>query len=153
MTGEAERTARPTRYRVRNINLGSLSKFGCLLGVVVSCVPSLLVAAGALFAVRGIRRLLEGWQGVEIRILGQAIPIDVLALLNLGSLLHRAQMMESLSWALFFGLAVLGACLGGLVFLVVGDVAGWVYNLVASVSGGLEVELTEVRDSRGTGKG
>jgi hypothetical protein len=105
-----------------------------------------------LFTVRGIRRLLESWQGAEIRVLGQAIPINVLALLNLESLLQRAQTMESLSWALFFGLAVLGACLGGLVFLVVGDVAGWIYNLIASVSGGLEVELTEVSGPRGKGK-
>ena len=150
MAGKVERTARPTRYRIKSISVGSLSKFGCLLGVVVSCLPSLVMASGALFTVRGIRRLLESWQGAEIRILGQAIPINVLALLNLESLLQRAQMVESLSWALFFGLVLLGACLGGLIFLIVGDVAGWIYNLVASVSGGLEVELTEVSGPRGT---
>jgi hypothetical protein len=105
-----------------------------------------------MLTVNGIRRLLESWQGAEIRILGQAIPINVLALLNLESLLQRAQMIEGLSWALFFGLVVLGSCLGGLVFLVVGDLAGWIYNLVARVSGGLEVELMEVRRPRGTGE-
>ncbi len=152
MPTKPERAVQSSRYRIRSISVGSLSKFGCLLGALVSCVPSLLLASAAMLTVSGMRRLLESWQGAEIRILGQAIPINVLALLNLESLLQRAQMIEGLSWALFFALVVLGSCLGGLVFLVVGDLAGLIYNFVASISGGLEVELTEARRPRGTGE-
>ena len=132
------------RYRIRRISLGSLSKFGCVLGALVSFVPSLLLGCGGMLMVSGLHRVLEGWQSAEIRVLGQAIPIDVIALLGLESLLRNVTMVDSLSWALVILVVALGTGLGGLLFLVVGELAGWLYNLVARVSGGLEVELGEV---------
>ena len=42
--------------------------------------------------------------------------------------------------------------LGGGAEEVLGDLAGWIYNLVARLSGGLEVELTEARQPRGRGE-
>ena len=132
------------RYRIRRISLGSLSKFGCVLGALVSFVPSLLLGCGGMLMVSGLHRVLEGWQSAEIRVLGQAIPIDVIALLGLESLLRDVRMVDSLSWALVILVVALGTGLGGLLFLVVGELAGWLYNLVARVSGGLEVELGDV---------
>jgi hypothetical protein len=61
--------------------------------------------------------------------------------------------VDSLSWALFILVVILGSVLGGLLFLVVGDLAGWIYNLVARLSEGLEVELAETRQSRGRREG
>jgi hypothetical protein len=137
----------PARYRVRRIGLRSLSKFGCLLGATVYLLPSLLLAFGGLASLKGVRRLLESWQQVELRLLGQPIPIDIISLLRLGGVLHRVQVLDSLSWLLLI-LFVAGSCLmGGLLFLVAGEIAGWIYNLIAGVSGGLEVELTEVSQS------
>jgi len=134
----------PTRYRVRRIDLRSLSKFGCLLGAIIYLVPSLLGGFGGLLILREARQTLESWQQVEWRLLGQPIPIDVISLLRLGGVLHRVQVLDSLSWLLLI-LVVAGSCLlGGLLFLVVGDLTGWIYNLIARVSGGLEVELTEL---------
>jgi hypothetical protein len=148
--GTDERTAgRPSRYRVKRVGLGSLSKFGCLLGALVSFVPSLFLGCGGMLTVRGLRSLLEGWERAQIRVLGQAMPVDVIALLNLESLLRGARAVDSLSWALFALLVALGSVLGGLLFLIVGDLTGWIYNLVARVSGGLEVELTEAPQPRG----
>jgi hypothetical protein len=135
--------SRSTRYSIRRVSVGSLSRFGCLLGVLVSFVPSLVLGCGGLLMVGGLRRLLEGWQQAQVQILGQPIPIDVIALLHLESLLRGARWADSLSWGLFFLFVALGSGLGGLLFLLVGDLAGWVYNLVAAFSGGLEVELTE----------
>jgi hypothetical protein len=143
------RSKASARYRIKSVGLGSLSRFGCLLGAVVSFVPSLFLGCGGMVVLGGLLRLLESWERAEIRLLGQVIPIDVIALLNLESILRGLRMLDSLSWVLFFLLVALASGLGGLLFLVVGNLAGWIYNLVAGLSGGLEVELTEVDRPRG----
>ncbi|MDH4207451.1 MAG: hypothetical protein OEV76_01100 [Anaerolineae bacterium] len=136
------------RYRIRRVGLGSLSKLGCVLGAVIYLLPSLLVGSGGLLAVRGVRRLLESWQQVELRLLGQPIPIDVVSLLHLEGVLRQVQLLDGLSVLLLIAFVAAGCGIGGLLFLIVGDLAGWVYNLVAAFSGGLEVELGEVRGDR-----
>lgn len=151
--GTGERSGQSSRYRIKRIGLGSLSKFGCLLGALVSFVPSLILGCGGVLMVSRLRSLLEGWESAQIHVLGQAIPIDVIALLNLESLLRTARAADSLSWALFVLLVIAGSVVGGLLFLLVGNLAGWIYNLVARLSGGLEVELTEARQSRGRREG
>jgi hypothetical protein len=137
------------KYRIKRVGLGSLGKFGCLLGALVSFVPSLILGYGGVLAASGLRNLLEGWEQAQIHVLGQAIPIDIIALLNLESLLGTARTVDSLSSTLFIPVVALGTLLGGLLFLLAGDVAGWIYNLVARMTGGLEVELTGTRQSRG----
>jgi len=142
---EGERARDPsTRYRVRRIGLSSLSKFGCVLGALVNFLPSLIVGWAGLLVVRGLRRLLEGWERAHIHILGQEIRVDVISLLNLESLLHTVREIDALSWALVVLFAILASLLGALVFLVMGNLLGWVYNFVAALSGGLEVELKEL---------
>jgi hypothetical protein len=86
---------------------------------------------------------LETWQRASFHVLGQDIHIDVISLLNLGPLLHTVQQIDSLSWALVILFVVLASLAGALVFLVMGNLVGWVYNFIAAVSGGLEVELRE----------
>ena len=85
------------RYRIRRVGLGSLSRFGCVLGAVVSFVPGLLLGCGGMVVVGGLLRLLESWERAEIRLLGQRIPIDVIALLNLESMLRGLRMLDGLS--------------------------------------------------------
>jgi hypothetical protein len=135
----------PMRYRVRRIAPGSLSKFGCVLGALVSLFPSLLLAGCGLLLVGGVHRLLESWQQVEIHLLGQSIPVDVVALLDLESALRTATILDGLSWSVALIAVAIGCAVGGVVFLVFGNLAGWLYNLVAALSGGLEVELEEGR--------
>jgi hypothetical protein len=86
---------------------------------------------------------LEGWQRVEIQLLGQGFPIDVVSLLNLESLLHRVQQIDGLSWVLAILFVALTCSLGGLVVLVMGILLSWLYNLIAILTGGVEVELEE----------
>jgi hypothetical protein len=145
MEGIQQAPGSPASYRIRRVGLGPLSKFGCVLGAVVYLLPSLLLGAAGLFALRGARRLLESWQQVELRLLGQPIPIDVVSLLHLEGVLRQVQVLDGLSALLLIAFVVAGCAIGGLLFLMVSDLAGWVYNLVASLSGGLEVELGEVR--------
>jgi hypothetical protein len=136
------------RYTVRRIAPGSLGKFGCVLGALVCFFPSLILASAGLLLVGGLRRLMESWQQVEIRLLGQAIPVDAITLLNLESALRTVRMLDSLSWPAVVATVAAGCAVGGLVFLLVSSLGGWLYNLVAVVSGGLEVELDVREDHR-----
>jgi hypothetical protein len=133
----------PTAYRVRRIGLGPLSRFGCVLGGLASILPSLMVGWGGMLIVGSIRRLLESWEGAGIHFLGQEIRIDVVSLLHLEPVLRSVQQIDSLSGALVLLLVFAATLLGGLVFLAMGSALGWVYNAIAAVSGGLEVELSE----------
>jgi hypothetical protein len=131
------------RYRVRRIGPGSLGKFGCVQGALVCFLPSLIGAGAGMLLVGGLRRLLESWQQAEIHVLGQVIPVDAIALLNLESALRTARMLDGLSWLAAVGIVTVGCLAGGLLFLVAGSLGGWLYNLVAAVSGGLEIELAD----------
>jgi hypothetical protein len=133
------------KYRIRRIAPGSLSKFGCVLGALVSLFPSVLLAGCGLLVVGGVHRLLESWQQTEVHLLGQSIPVDVVALLDLESALRTATILDGLSSSLALAIVALGCVVGGVVFLVFGNLAGWLYNLVAALSGGLEVELEQGR--------
>lgn len=132
------------RYRVRRVGLGSVSKFGCVLGGLASFLPSLMTCWAGIVLVGGLRRLLESWENAGFHILGQRIGIDFVSLLNLEPLLRTLQEIDSLSWALVILFVALASLLGGLVFLLMGNLLGWVYNFIAAISGGLEVELKEL---------
>ncbi len=139
------------RYKVRRIGLGSLSKFGCVLGGLASFLPSLIIAWSGLLLVGGLRRLLESWQRAGIHVLGQEIRIDVISLLNLEHILRTVQQIDTLSWALVVLFVILASLSGALIFLAMGNLLGLVYNSIAAVSGGLEVELREVSEKQMVG--
>jgi hypothetical protein len=148
---EREAGSKQSTHRISRLGLRSLGKFGCVLGALVSWLPSLLTALLGLLLVRGLRRLMESWQGAGFRILGQEISIDVISLLNLAPVLHTVQQLDDLSWTLVILLVVVNSVLAGLIFLLMAFVLGGVYNLIARLTGGLEVELKEVgaqRDSK-----
>jgi hypothetical protein len=141
-----ERTTTSTRYRVRRVSLGSLSKFACVLGAMVGCLPGLLIGWVGSLVAGGLRRLLESWQNVSIHVLGQELGIDFISLLNLETALSRLQQADSLSWVLLPLLVLLGSLLGALLFLLMGNLGGWMYNATAALTGGLEVELEDLTE-------
>jgi hypothetical protein len=137
-----------SRKRISRVDLGSLGKFGCVLGALVGLVPSLVSVWAGVLVVRGLRRLLETWQGASFRIVGQEIVIDVISLLNLAPILHRLQQIDDLSWGLVVLAVMAGSLLAGVSFLAMASGLGGVYNLIARLTGGLEVELRDVEPSR-----
>lgn len=137
------------RYSVRRISTGSLAKFGCVLGGVAMTIPGFLLAVLTWQLLAILATLLDAWQAVQVDLLGIGAPVefdfvDLLSLDNLLALLIQFN-EQRLAVALLVFLAVVlgGGLLAGLIILLV----GWVYNILAALTGGLEVELRERPES------
>ena len=133
------------RYRVKSIRLASLAKFGCLLGGALAFVPSLLCGVTGLWTVSVARDWLEGLRQVTF---GLPAPfpspsINVVELLGIDRLLAWLRFVDS--WSALFTLAVvLGLSMAaGLVLAIVVGLLGLGFNVIASLTGGLEVELDQ----------
>jgi hypothetical protein len=132
------------KYTVRRISLAPLAKFGCLLGILASLLPSLLCSLGALRLLDFIRRWLEDWQEGEIEILGLTATLDFIELLGLEPVLRFLQAVEPMSWTfLILAVVVMSVASGVLIALTI-YVTGLGYNFLAWLTGGLVVELKDV---------
>ena len=133
------------RYTIRRISLVPLARFGCLLGTLVSLLPSLLCSLSTLRLLSLVRRWLEGWQEGEIEIMGLTATLDFVELLGLEPVLKLLQGIGPVSWTFFIlAVVVLSVASGFLIALTV-YVTGLGYNLLAWLTGGLVVELKEMR--------
>ena len=84
---------------------------------------------------------------MNISVLGNEIAnLDLVQFLNLEALLHQLRILEAASGAALFLAVLATALVAGVVVALVIIVLGLVYNLVASASGGMVVELVTVRD-------
>lgn len=135
------------RYRIRRVTIRSLLRFGLVLG------SGLALPFGCLFAlitaqiIPLLRHFLEVLQGAEYRLLGQTIRLDFVKMLNLGGLLQTLQTLDQ-RLGLIVVLALLSITLGmGLVAALLAGLAGWGYNLLADLSGGIELQLAETEPS------
>src|SRR5215212_6294279 len=130
------------RYSIRRIGLGSAPRMSLLLGWAVALCPALCLAGLAVQLLRTLSRALAQVQTLDITVLGQNIAtVDPLALLQLRS---AANTVDQLTAGLLgtFLLLTLGLLLvGGVMFVAVGLLASMVYNLLAPLAGGPEVEL------------
>ena len=133
------------RYTIRRISLAPLAKFGCLLGTLVSLLPSLLCSLSALRLLVLARRWLEGWQEGEIEILGFTATLDFVELLGLEPVLKLLQSIGPMSWTFFILAVVVMSVASGLLIALTVCVTGLGYNFLAWLTGGLVVELKEVR--------
>jgi len=133
------------KVAIRRIDLGSLGRMGCLLGVIAAFLPSVLCGLLGLGGVGLLRHWLEGWQEVTVSLLGQELAhLDFVQLLGLGRLLELLQMLGTASAGVLF-LTVLALALASGAFLAVTvALVGLAYNLLASATGGIVVEMTAV---------
>jgi hypothetical protein len=133
------------RYTIRRISLAPLAKFGCLLGTLVSLLPSLLCSLSALRLLGFVRRWLEGWQEGEIEIVGFTATLDFIELLGLEPVLELLQAIGPMPWTFFILAIVVISVASGLLVALTIYVTGLGYNFLAWLTGGLVVELKEVR--------
>jgi hypothetical protein len=106
-------------------------------------LPGLICGVGGTQLIASLRQLLEGWQSSELDILGLGVPtqFNFIALLGLETaqaLVTRLDQQSTLVLLLILGASIVG---GGLIIAGMTLLLGWIYNLVARLTGGLEVEL------------
>jgi hypothetical protein len=132
------------KYRLQGISTLSIARFGCLLGWIVTLFPSLtcgLVAAGVLAS---LRSWLEGLEAISLDMLGFEYSLDLIELLKLGDFLAMLQTIQLRTLPLMLALVVAVGILGGALVALTLILLGLGYNLVAWLTGGLELELREI---------
>ena len=139
------------KLTIRRVSLSSLTKFGCLLGIVAAFLPSLLCGLLGLGLAGLVARWLESWQVMPISVLGQKIAsIDLVHLLNLEQVLETTRVLTSASTPALFLLVLALALSSGIVVAIIATLLGLAYNLLAMASGGLAVEVVRTGDQRQT---
>ena len=133
------------RYAVQKISTLPLAKFGCTLGGLAMLLPGLICAIAGVQLVAILRALLDNWQAVQTELLGLDVPVefDLITLLGLETaqiLITRLDNQPAVLGLLIILISMIG---GGLVVAIIILLVGWGYNLLALVSGGLELELRE----------
>jgi hypothetical protein len=137
------------KVAIRRVGLASLGKMGCLLGVVAAFLPSLLCGLTSLALVNLARRWLQGWQTVTISFLGQEIAnIDLVKLLGLEQTLKLLQSIASVSVPVLLLEVLALALVSGVVLALMIVLVGLAYNLLATATGGVIVEMAAVEPRR-----
>jgi hypothetical protein len=137
--------------RIRRVNLRSMGKHGCLLGTVLAALPSLacglVFVSGAYLA----QRWMEGWQVQHISLLGQELArIDLVRALGLERLMETLHQISTASPLVVLMAVVWLALLSGLLAAALVLLAGFAYNGLASLTGGVVVEVS-THPARGRG--
>ena len=133
------------KVAIERLNLASMGKMGCLLGAVAAFLPSLLCGILGVAMAALASRWLESWQDLTIALLGREIArFDLVSLLHLEGVLEFLQALATASVpAVLLGL--LGMALAsGLFLAVIIMLTGLAYNLLASATGGVVVEMSAV---------
>jgi hypothetical protein len=133
------------KVAVRRISLASLGKIGCLLGAVAALLPSLLCGLAGLALAGLAHGWLESWQQVPIVLLGNELTnLDFVQLLGLEDVLQLLQVLTSASAPVLVLVVLVLALFSGVLLALIVMVVGLSYNLLASATGGLVVEMNAV---------
>lgn len=134
---------------IRRVSLASLAKFGCLLGAIAAFLPSLLCGLLGLGLAGLLHRWLEGWEEVDITLLGTEVArFDLVRMLGLNELLELLRLVSAASAAALILAVVILAVIGGIFLALIVSLVGLAYNLLASVSGGLAFEMHALREKK-----
>lgn len=130
------------RYNVRKINLFPLAKFGCALGGLAMLLPGVICAVIGMQVVGILRSFFDQWQSTELELLGGlGMEFDFIQIMGLEATQSLLVQLDNQGLTLA-ALIVLGSVLGGgLLIAIIIMLVGWGYNLLAAMTGGLEVEL------------
>ena len=135
------------KYRLQSISTLSIARFGCLLGWVITVIPSLTCGLALWGILVAVGNWFESWERVSLEVLGLEYTADLIELLQLEEFLTTLQVVESRAFMLIVALVILVGVLGGGLIALTLIVLGWGYNLLAWLTGGLELELKEIPTS------
>jgi hypothetical protein len=131
------------KYRLRSISTFSIARFGCLLGWIVTIIPSLACGLVTWRMAAAVQAWLEGWKHIDLSLLGFDYTFNLIDILQLRGLLHALQTIEGRSLPLLIGLVVASGILGGVLITFTLILLSWGYNLLAWLTGGVVLELQE----------
>ena len=129
------------KYTVRRVNILPLAKFGFILGGLALLLPGVICGLITTQLISALRVLLDKMATSQADLgIGQ-VPFDFINILGLESTQQLVVTLDNqaMSVALLVVLVSViggGALIGGTIWLL-----GLAYNLVAAVTGGIEVEL------------
>ncbi len=133
-------------YTIRRIDLGSTARLGCLLGWLAALPPALCVAGLSVLLLERLAQALAQIKPIILNVFGQELArIDLLQVLHLQSFAVMLAVYVGETLVTFVLLAAVLALGGGLILMVTAVLVGLTYNLVASLGGGLTVELRAER--------
>lgn len=129
---------------VHHIGFGSTVKFGCGLGALTQLIPGLILALVSKFIIATLRALLESWQNAElVNIFGQSIRANMLAVLKLEGALKTLQFLDNATPWFILVMTLAWMLLGGLCLAVLGGISAAMYNTIAQLFGGIEIQVRE----------
>jgi hypothetical protein len=134
------------KYKIRRISTFSVARFGCLLGWIITVLPSLACGLLGLQVAAAVLDWLQSWEQFSIKALGFQYTLDLIELLKLQDVVAALQTARDLATPALISLLIVVAVGGGLVIAFFLILLGWGYNLLARLTGGIEVELAEVPD-------
>ena len=130
------------KYTVRRVNILPLAKFGFILGGLALVLPGVMCGVMTTQLIAALRVLLDklATSQADLGMVGQ-VPFDFINILGLEATQQLVVTLDNqaMSVALLVVLVSViggGALIGGTIWLL-----GLAYNLVAAVTGGIEVEL------------
>lgn len=129
---------------IQNIGLGSSVKFGCGLGALANLMPGLVLALVSKIVIAALRALLESWQNAELaNIFGQSIRANMLAVLKLEGALKTLQFLDNAAPLFILFVTLAWMLLGGVCLAVLGGISAAIYNTIARLFGGIEIQVRE----------
>ncbi len=131
------------KYRLRSISTFSIARFGCLLGWIVTVIPSLICGLAAWQIAAAVQTWLEGWKHIDLSLLGFDYTFNLIDILQLRGLLDALQTVEGRTLPLLIGLVIAAGIVGGVLITFTLVVLGLGYNLLAWLTGGVVIELQE----------
>jgi hypothetical protein len=131
------------RYVIQKIGLRSAGKLGLALGMLGSLLPACLLALLTRLAVTGVRQAYEAAAQARFSVLGQNIPLNLVDLARQSQTLETLRSLDALGWFLSLLVAVGWTVAGGLAIAATVLLLTAGFNLLAAVSGGLEVQAFE----------
>jgi hypothetical protein len=141
---QAQQTGLHGHVRLRRVRLPSLFRYGVGLGSACTCLPAAVCSLLTTQVMGVLRRWLDSWKQVVITVFGtEVVSVDLIDVLRLRSVMTRLEWLDHRSalvvGTLFVAFAVLGSCLATSWLLL----SGSLYNLLARLTGGVEIEVED----------
>jgi len=131
------------RYMLRKISTLPLARFGCVLGGVAMLLPGIVCALIGVQGIAILRTFLENLEGSEMNLLGAPVELDFIAVLGLETLQALVSRLDDQRFIVALLIILVSILGGGFLIGLIILLLGWSYNILAALTGGLEVELRQ----------